>query len=230
MSFEYVGSELEVFSIARNWRAYWTTKIRPHLGNKVLEIGAGIGSATKQLSNKSNLWVAVEPDRTMAETLQLEILPANTSVICGTIDSVAGNREYFESILYLDVLEHIENDILEVQKASDLLIVGGKLIILSPAHNSLMSAFDRQIGHYRRYSKASLDQIRPEGMILESAIYLDSLGLVASIANRFLLQQDQPKKSQIKFWDSVLIPISRIVDRVLLNKVGKTVVVVWKKT
>jgi hypothetical protein len=166
----------------------------------------------------------------MAETLQLEILPANTSVICGTIDSVAGNREYFESILYLDVLEHIENDILEVQKASDLLIVGGKLIILSPAHNSLMSAFDRQIGHYRRYSKASLDQIRPEGMILESAIYLDSLGLVASIANRFLLQQDQPKKSQIKFWDSVLIPISRIVDRVLLNKVGKTVVVVWKKT
>ncbi len=229
MSSEYVGNELELFSIAHNWRSYWMAKLRSHLGHKVLEIGAGLGSVTKQLSNKSNSWVAVEPDRTMAEFLQFEDLPANTSVICGTIESIDAGNEKFESILYIDVLEHIENDILEVQKASDLLSTGGKLLILCPAHDWLMSEFDIQIGHYRRYSKASLDQIRPDGMLHESAIYLDSIGLIASIVNRYLLKQGQPKKSQIKFWDSVLIPVSRIIDRLLMYKVGKTVVVVWKK-
>ncbi len=58
-SFIYVGDELELFSEAHNWRNYWTGVIDPHLGESVLEVGAGIGSVTALLAERRTRWVAV---------------------------------------------------------------------------------------------------------------------------------------------------------------------------
>jgi SAM-dependent methyltransferase len=229
MQFEYIGSELELFSHAKNWKNYWSSKINRHLGKSVLEVGAGIGSATKLLSSNENIWTALEPDKSMVEKLLSEQLPKNTTVICGTLEDLDENTLY-DSIVYLDVLEHISDDASELMKASKLLRNQGKLVVLAPAHNWLMSAFDLRIGHFRRYSKRTLEAIRPPGMVRVTSFYLDSLGLLASIANRILLRQGEPTRSQISFWDSVLVPLSRVLDKFLFGQVGKTVIVVWEKS
>jgi hypothetical protein len=164
----------------------------------------------------------------MVAKLLLEPLPKDTTVVCGTLEDLDVNALY-DSIVYLDVLEHIKDDSSELMRASKLLKDKGKLIVLAPAHNWLMSAFDVRIGHFRRYSKTSLESIRPSGLVKVSSFYLDSLGLVASVANRIFLRQEEPKRSQIAFWDSVLVPLSRTLDKFLFGQIGKTVIVVWEK-
>ena len=228
MTFEYVGSELELFASAKNWRAYWTSLVRSHLGQRVLEVGAGIGSATRQLIDDKKDWVALEPDKKMAEQMRHDRYLSSAKVLCGTIDSI-DKAEKFDNVLYLDVLEHIENDVLEIEKACHHLKPGGSIVILSPAHNWLMSEFDMAVGHHRRYSKGSLEAIRPKNMLPVAKLYLDSFGLFASLGNKLILRQASPNKSQIMFWDSFLVPVSKVLDRILLYSIGKSVLVVWRK-
>ena len=67
--FVYEGNELELFSRAENWKRYWSAHIRPHLGQRVLEVGAGTGVNTPFLNKGASEWVCLEPDRNMAAML-----------------------------------------------------------------------------------------------------------------------------------------------------------------
>jgi 2-polyprenyl-3-methyl-5-hydroxy-6-metoxy-1,4-benzoquinol methylase len=136
----------------------------------------------------------------------------------------------FDCILYIDVLEHIENDRQELIEAKKRLKPGGRLIILAPAHQKLMSPFDKAIGHFRRYSRRSLQDIIPGGMAQVRTLYADSLGLLASIVNRWILRQTMPRKEQIRFWDDRLIPGSRVTDKILLHLAGRSIIGIWEKT
>ncbi len=228
MQVRYVGSELEVFAAAIRWRSYWAEIVKPHLGSDVLEVGAGIGSVTRVLSNLENSWTALEPDSEMVRDLEKEKFPSKTEAICGTIDDLDDSAT-FDTVLYIDVLEHIEDDEKEIGKAAVRLRPGGRIIVLAPAHNFLFSPFDTEVGRFRRYSVKSLEALRPAGFSQEIAIYLDSLGVLASVANKLLLRQEAPTLRQILFWDRYLIPISRVLDPLLLHRIGKTFLAVWVK-
>jgi hypothetical protein len=106
---------------------------------------------------------------------------------------------------------------------------GGRLIVLSPAHAWLYTPFDKAIGHYRRYTKASLLAVAPAELATEKLIYLDSVGLLASLGNRLLLKSRMPTEAQIKTWDSWLIPCSRRLDPLFRYSIGKTIVGVWRR-
>ncbi len=229
----YVGGELDLFARARRWKAYWMAMIRPHLGSNVLEVGAGIGTNTMLLLNgASRRWLCLEPDANLAARLEknLQMLPASAActVKTGTVSSLS-NDSRFDTILYIDVLEHIENDAAELSRAAAHLSPGGKLIVLSPAHQWLFSEFDRSIGHHRRYTRATLSALKPPGLELVRCFYLDAVGLLASAANRCLLRQSLPTAGQIALWDSVMIPLSRVTDPLIARSLGKTVVAIWAK-
>jgi hypothetical protein len=128
------------------------------------------------------------------------------------------------------VIEHISQDSVELQKASRLLKSGGHIIILVPAHNYLFSEFDKSIGHFRRYNKKMLLDRIPNELKKIDLRYLDSVGLFASLANKWVLKQNYPNFKQIKFWDSYIIPVSKLIDALLFYSIGKTVVGVWKKS
>lgn len=228
MHAKYVGSELEIFASASHWRSYWAKMVEPHLGQNVLEVGAGIGSVTKVLSSPANFWTALEPDPEMVHDLSEQSLPPETAVVCGTIDDL-GESASFDSVLYIDVLEHIEDDKKEIVRAAELLRPGGKLIVLAPAHHFLFSPFDSEVGHFRRYSLRALEGLRPAGFRAGSSRYLDSLGVLASVANKVFLRQARPTVRQIRFWDRYVIPVSRFVDPLLFYRVGKSALVVWVK-
>lgn len=227
----YIGNELEIFSAAKNWGFYIASVLFPYLRGEVVEIGSGIGTRTKNFHMLATRWLAVEPDTRLCKLLIDEVksfTPCNIEVINGFIESLP-NYGFADSILYVDVLEHIKDDQEELILAASKLKIGGHLIVLSPAHNFLFSEFDHAIGHYRRYSRASLLALGPPGCVLIEKKMLDSVGLLASLSNVIYLKKAIPTRGQIYFWDRFLVPLSRLIDRVLFYRFGKSIFVVWKK-
>lgn len=230
--FKYVGSELELFAAVHNWKSYWSSRIRPFIAGDTLEVGAGIGTNTPYLDRAGNRrWVCLEPDPLLTAQLTLNLAQTNArhryEIVCGTLQSLEANQ--FDTIIYIDVLEHIENDREELEAAASLLRVGGRLIVLSPAHQRLFAPFDAAIGHFRRYNRPMLRSISPATLRLEQVWYLDSVGLVLSIANRQFLRQSMPTKGQLRFWDQCVVPVSRILDRCLFDSVGKSILGIWRR-
>lgn len=230
--YTYVGDELALFAAVVNWKRYWSSSVRPYIRGNVLEVGAGIGANTSYIDvGERQDWVCLEPDIVMAEQLRANIASITEEkpyeIVCGTLSDI-GVR-LFDTILYIDVLEHIDNDSAELASASQHLSEGGHLIVLAPAHQALYSAFDVALGHFRRYNANSLRAAAPPDVSLERVWYLDFGGLFLSAGNRFLFRQSIPTRAQLAFWDQWIVPASKIVDRLVLHRFGKTVVAVWKK-
>jgi SAM-dependent methyltransferase len=228
--FTYVGSELELFAAVRNWKAYWVGQIQPFITGDVLEVGAGIGSNTRLLDRGMGRWVCLEPDPTLVEEMvknSAETGLRRPEVVCGTLETMTGQK--FDTLLYIDVLEHIEKDGKELQRAASFLKPGGQIIVLSPAHQRLFSPFDAAIGHFRRYDRPMLRKISPKGLELRRLIYLDCAGMMLSAANVLMLRQSMPTKAQLRFWDNWIVPVSRVLDKVFGYSVGKTIIGIWRK-
>ena len=118
----YVGSELELFSKATNWKAYYAGILKQYLAGDVLEVGAGIGSTTEALCDGSqDRWVCLEPDVEMGSLLKKRIeegrLPRCCEAVTGVITKLDPD-EAFDAIIYIDVLEHIEADREEMEAAA----------------------------------------------------------------------------------------------------------------
>jgi SAM-dependent methyltransferase len=146
----------------------------------------------------------------------------------GTLEDIPSD-DLFDTILYIDVLEHIEDDKHEVEAAAQHLRPGGHLVILAPAHQSLYTPFDAAIGHFRRYDKQSLSAVIPPNLTEKALFYVDSAGALASAGNKLVLRSDNPQARQIVFWDRVLIPISRKLDWLLCYNIGKSVIGIWRR-
>ena len=229
---EYRGEELHLFAAVRNWKRYWSDAIRKYVLGDVLEVGAGTGSNTEYLhAESSGRWVCLEPDPRLVVQIRQKIDTAgrgNCEAICGTVQSLDSTCQ-FDTIIYIDVLEHIEDDRGELESAAAHLRPGGRAIVLSPAHQWLFTPFDAAIGHHRRYDRSMLRAITPPPLRLERLMYLDSVGMLASAGNRLLLRQSMPTEAQLRFWDSTLVPLSRVVDALLRHSLGKSIVGVWRK-
>lgn len=230
---DYIGNELELFKNAHNWKNYYAGFIKKYLVKDVMEVGAGIGETTHSLCDGTQQsWLCVEPDAELTKEIALKkesgYLPSFIEIVTDTLEGVAAHRK-FDAIIYIDVIEHIEKDSSELEKASSFLKPGGHLIVLVPAHNYLFSEFDKSIGHYRRYNKKMLAEAAPKELKQIDLRYLDSVGLFASLANKWFLKQEYPELKQIKFWDNYIIPVSKITDALSFYGIGKTVIGVWKK-
>lgn len=224
----YTSDDLYLFRFAKNWKKYFSSKISSYIKGDVLEVGAGIGSNTSfLLENSKNVltWTFAEPEKNFIETLK-EIsnnLSCNSRVYNSKISHIDGK---FDTILYIDVLEHIPDARKEIIDVKSKLKPNGTLIILVPAYNFLYSSFDKAVGHQKRYNKKLLlSEVTLEKIDL---FYLDSIGLIASIANKFLLKKDMPSKSNILFWDRVLIRLSLFFDKVINFSVGKSLIGIFK--
>ncbi len=225
----YPGRELELFAEARHWKHYLHSQLQPLLKGRVLEVGAGIGGSTAVLCDGvQQQWLCLEPDPQLYQQLTGSVHHSCVEFKNGTIASLDGDVR-FDLILYLDVLEHIKDDAGELARAARHLNPGGSLLVVSPAHQYLYTPFDRAIGHYRRYNRKRLGSITPDGMKVVRQRYLDSVGMLASLANRWLLKSPMPDKRQIVLWDKFMVPLSRLIDPLLCYSLGKTLLVQWRR-
>ncbi|RUL83090.1 class I SAM-dependent methyltransferase [Tautonia sociabilis] len=233
--YTYEGSELDLFADARVWKSTLARELSRALGPEVLEVGAGFGGTTRFLcraEREHRRWVCLEPDAALASRLGAAIaageLPACCRVKVGTTADLVGDP-LFDTVLYIDVMEHIEQDAEELSRAASLLRPGGHVAVLSPAHQWLYTPFDRAIGHHRRYSKRTLAALTPPELEPVRLAYLDTAGLLASLGNRFLLRSAMPTPSQVAFWDRYLVRASRVLDPAIGYRAGKSVLGIWRR-
>ena len=150
----YFGRDLEAMSFAANYHEWILDEFRPFLGSKVAEVGAVTGSFTELIDNEEiDELVAFEPSVNMYPALEKN---TNNKIKVTAVNQFFGDAHkdyvaHFNSIAYVNVLEHIENDQLELSFTHDALKEDGYLLIFVPALSVLYSDLDRKLGHYRLF-------------------------------------------------------------------------------
>jgi SAM-dependent methyltransferase len=230
----YVGGELELFRHAVNWKAYMRRKLAPFITGRVIEVGAGIGGTTENLADLPGVtrWTCVEPDAAQCDAVAAlqaaGTIPAHCTIHRGYLSDLP--QAGADTVIYIDVLEHIEDDRGELALAAGHLKPGGRVVVLAPAYQSLFGPFDKAVGHYRRYTLPQLRALADSAVLREeAAFHLDAVGLAASLANKLVLGQSLPTKTQVALWDKAMVPVSRLLDPLVLNRFGKSAIMVWQR-
>ena len=223
----YTGTDnLEIMADAVKYNNYLTNLILSniHHGDKILDIGAGIGTFSKRVHDKGHNIHCFEPDSVQAEIIKSNGLPVATSM--SEIDTAS-----LDFIYSLNVLEHIEDDVGALRQWFTLLKPGGRMLIYVPAFQFLYSSMDEKVGHFRRYRKNELiHKSELAGFSVVSAEYADSVGFFASIAYKYLNKgSGDINSSALIFYDRILFPISKVLDFILHPIVGKNVFLIVER-
>lgn len=224
---KYPGEELDNFDKATVWRKYIYFEIKKFINGKVLEVGAGIGSFTNNYMSMIEDITLSEVDKDNFEIIKNKFKNHKIDITRKTTNEI---NTKFDTIMYLNVLEHIEKDKEEIKTAISRLNSKGHLIILVPAHNRLYSKFDEAVGHFKRYEINFFKNLSLENCKIKKVIYLDAMGYFLYYLNKiFFSKEIYPSKLKIFIWDKIFTPLTFILDKLLLNKFGKNILYIVKK-
>jgi len=231
---QYFGKDLEDLTAARNYYKWIIEIFRPFLGDTVAEIGAGNGNFTNFLAEEKikNIF-AFEPSNNMYPLLSNKF-KKNSRIT--TINKFFEEKyqeftNFFDSVLYINVLEHIEDDKKELKYAYKTIKKGGHILIFAPALSFLFSNFDKKIGHFRRYHKKGLiNIIRESGFSIEDVRYFDSVGIITWYIVFVLLKKTTTNKTNIKLYDKLIVPPLRLLENLIPPPVGKNLLLIGKKS
>lgn len=222
---EYEGWELNFFDNAENFRNYQWNLIKDKIKKKILEVGPGNCVFLKRYYDISKEIFLFEPSEKIRIELATKIKNFKEVKLINEFD----NSKY-DTIIYLDVIEHIQDDQNEILNAYNRLNNDGHLIINVPAFQFLYTEYDKKIGHYRRYSKTSFKKLLNKLNINNFKMnYFDSIGFCLIFFSKyFTLTNKVNFKSSVKIWN-LLIPISKFLDLFLSPFIGKSLMIIIKK-
>ena len=231
----YVGKDLEAMSFAVNYHRWILEEFRPFLGQRLVEVGAGTGSFSEMLiEEKPRKLTLVEPSQ-MFESLEHNISQIETSADIDFYNSVFSEtahkfEEKPDTIIYVNVLEHIEDDLGELRKVYETLETGGHCLIFVPALMSLYGAFDEKVGHFRRYSKTELEEkAKTAGFKLVRSRYFDFAGIFPWYIKYKLLRLDSLNSGAVTAYDKFAVPLTRKFERLIKFPLGKNILTILKK-
>lgn len=225
METSYEGKDLEAMTFAENYHQWILGQFRPFLGNYVAEVGAGRGDFSLALLNSDKIseLVAVEPSKEMYPKLE-KCLKEDRRVIFHQAlfaDIYKKYRGYFDSVVYVNVLEHIKDEARELTYIRESLKEGGRVCIFVPALPWLYSKFDVSVGHYRRYTKRQLKQLLEQnGFKIEKVSYFDIAGIIPWFIFIKLIG-GKLKVSNVQLYDKLVVPIMRRVESAMSPPLGK---------
>lgn len=226
---EYPGEELELFDKANLWRRYLYFKTKQFFGKEILEVGAGIGSFTNVYKKKNMDIVLTELDPNNSSILKKKFANSKGIAIENKFTKFLTNK--FDTIIYMSVLEHIENDTDEINDALSKLKKDGNLIICVPAHNYMYSQFDKEVGHFKRYDIDYFRSLTLENAEIQKCFMIDMFGWLVYFLNKIVFKKEKyPSKFKIFIWDKFFIPITFFIDFLTFYKLGKNIICVIKKT
>jgi SAM-dependent methyltransferase len=196
---------------APNYNAWLARSFAPWAGNRVLEIGAGIGTITAHLAQGRELITALEVDAFYVRRLknrfraQPNVEPLLGDVALADWQSLAERR--FDTIVLSNVLEHIADDAGAVRTFARILPVAGRLILFVPALPFLFGALDEAVGHHRRYLPATLRAVLEQnGFSVEHLSWVNAVGIPGWYLNGRLLGRRSLPPLQVRLYDAVAPP------------------------
>ncbi len=224
---------LDDMSIARNFNGWMADSIKPHLGKRILEVGSGIGNISRLLPKREKLTVTdLDPVylNLLKETFENDETVNVAKLDLGSDEDFAALGEAsYDTIVCLNVLEHVEDDAAALQRMRRALEPDGTLILLVPQYAGLYGSYDRQVGHYRRYEKGALESlIKQNGYTIEKSFGFNMFAIPGWWLNAVLLQKEKMDTFQLKIFDK-LVPLLRHLDP-LFPDTGLSVICVGKKS
>ena len=215
---------LEIMSKA-NWYNNWLLKrAGKYLKGDILEVGAGIGNFTSKLSKYGKV-TAIDNDQNYKNANYGDIEKG---------EYFFGNKK-FDSIVCMNVLEHIKDDKKALGNMFSLLKKNGKLILLVPAHEWAYGQMDKELGHFRRYSKGEVEnkilnfKFLSRSVTILNSHYLNWLGLVGWFINGRVLGRKIIPENQLGIFDYIARPFL-LLEKFVSPPFGISVLAIGQKT
>jgi SAM-dependent methyltransferase len=209
---EELAETLHSLDDAVNYTSWIYTMIEPHLGERVLEVGAGHGTFTALLADGRTV-TATEVSTRCIEVLRDRYRStSNVEVVEGGVDEAPGMGA-FDSVVMVNVLEHVADDGTALCRLREALRPGGRLVVFVPAFERLYSDFDRRIGHHRRYRVPELRQaMEKAGLSVVDIRYVNSLGAIAWWVLAKQLGQVPTRRWSALTYDRAAVPVLRRIE------------------
>jgi len=209
-----------------NYLRWIADLIEPHLGRRVLELGAGIGSITQLYSAGHDVLAIDLSDQCVAALRQRFAGSPNVSVRQQDLRKLEAAGERFDSVLMVNVLEHIQDDAGVLSTLPTVLEPGGTIVIYVPALNALYGRWDHNVGHYRRYSKWRMREVAHEaGLHVLELRYVNALAIPAWVAFS-RTDVDRTQSASLSIWDRTGVPVSRALEQRIPIPIGLNVLAV----
>ncbi|WPQ63319.1 class I SAM-dependent methyltransferase [Chitinophaga sancti] len=230
-------STLEHLSIADRLNDWMFETIQPHVKGRILEIGSGIGNITACFINHGIPLCVSDYSDHYCSLLDQKFL--NEPLIEGIFQIDLADKDFesryssligqFDSIFALNVVEHIEDDHLAIANCKKMLAPGGHLIILVPAWQLLYNGFDKELEHFRRYTKKTVTKLfRSQGLEILKTWYFNLAGILGWFVSGTILRKKTLPAGQLTVYNK-LVPIFKIADRLTFNQLGLSVIIVGRK-
>lgn len=207
--FEYSGTELDALAEARNYYQSILAYFAPYIGDRVIEVGAGIGTIAElvlQAVHPSEM-VLVEPaannfavlHKRFADDARVRTLNSYLHELVGTISG--------DSFIAINVLEHVEDDAGFLRGAHDVLAAGGRLLLFVPALQAIYGTLDEEFEHFRRYDKPALrTRIESAGFRLTRLQYVNFPGIFAWWLSGRVLRRRTLSARDVRLYDRLVVP------------------------
>lgn len=218
--FPLVERDLGALSHATNYNDWLYALCKPHIGSRILEIGAGIGNYTKHWLKHGEVYATDCEDyyvNCLRDTFRhAAVNVGKLSLDCWQEDARRDIAAFQpDTVVCLNVLEHIEDDVAAVRAMLACLSPGGKLILIVPALNWLYSQIDVSYGHHRRYSRHRIELIRGEThSVILRCKYFNSIGALGWLWSHRLLARASLSPSQIRSFDRVVPMLAKVEQRI----------------
>jgi SAM-dependent methyltransferase len=229
----YILEDQERMQRAKNYFAWQRQLVLPEIGQRVVEIGCGLGNFTEVLLDRE-LVIALDKETGCIERLRARY-PDQSNLNALTFDldtdSFAALTEFRpDSCVCLNVLEHVRDDHKTLGRIASILPEGGTLVLLVPAFGVLYGPIDRNLGHYRRYTRTSfLTMVETTGLYVKTIEYMNMPGFFGWWMNSHVFRRQAQSESQIEVFDRFIVPLISRVERVMPPPFGQSLFVVLEK-
>jgi len=220
VSTDWLTFGLETASISADLARWTYEEIRPFVKGDILEVGSGTGTYSEMLYRDfaGRLFLT---DIHPSYLAQLRNRFQNGRVVVRSLD--LNSREHFEAlgghkfdtVVCMNVLEHVRNDVLSLSSLKRLLRPEGVLVLLVPAYGFLYNTIDRAIGHHRRYTKRELIlKLNSAGFAIRRIFYYNMFGILGWYVSGSILRRPDVDRGALSYFNR-LVPIFRVVERLV---------------
>jgi len=229
----YTITDQERMACAANYFAWQIRLAAPVLGRRVVEVGCGIGNFTGALLDREMV-IALDVEAVCIERLKQRYQnePNLHAVVCGpgSYEFAGIARFQPDSCVCLNVLEHIEDDRGALCAMAGVLLPGGVIVLLVPAFEALYGPIDRNLIHFRRYSRASLTELaRRAGLRIEKLHYVNAIGFFGWWTNAHIFRRQAQSAWQIEKFDRWVVPWLSRLEAIAPPPFGQSLFAVLRK-